>query len=274
LTNKVASGTYSPQGSQKVYVTQGIAGMRGVARPVQITILDRPPAPVASVNPYFYCESSGGTPANLAVAGKGVMWYKDADKKIGAGSGNQLSILLTEQNYYVTQNIGQCESLPTIVAVKPLIIDSEIHFDDDKIYTDEQDGSFYQWYKNNSLVANSNNYMLQGVNPGDTYKVYIEKGGCSETSTPAIITGIEDKEARSVTIFPNPAHENFTINLVRTISGFLKIYDASGRVMFETTVGNNSDKSFQVPSAAWSNGIYFITITTAQNTISRKVIIK
>ena len=70
LTNKVASGIYSPQSSQKVYVTQREAGMRGVARPVQITIQDRPPVPVASVNPYFYCESSSGTSASLAVSGK------------------------------------------------------------------------------------------------------------------------------------------------------------------------------------------------------------
>ena len=179
LTIKVASGTYSPQSSQKVYVTQRKAGMRGVARPVQITIQDRPPAPVASVNPYFYCESSSGTSASVAVSGKSVTWYKDADKKISAGAGNQLSVVLAEQNYYVTQNIGQCESLPTVVAIKPLVIDSEIHFEDDKIYTDDRDGSFYQWYKNNSPLANSNNYILEGVSEGDTYKVYIEKGGCS-----------------------------------------------------------------------------------------------
>ena len=202
------------------------------------------------------------------------MWYKDADKKITAGAGNQLSIILSEQNYYVTQNIGQCESLPTVVAVKPLVIDSEIHFEDDKIYTEEQDGSLYQWYKNNSPIANSNNYILEGINQGDTYKVYIEKGGCSETSAPTIITGIEDAEADGIKIFPNPAHENFTIDFVRNISGFLRIYDASGRVVFEKAVGNNSNTSLLVPSAAWSNGMYFVTITTGQNTISRKVVIK
>ncbi|HET6544666.1 MAG TPA: T9SS type A sorting domain-containing protein [Chryseolinea sp.] len=273
LTNKVASGVYSPQTSQKVYVTQTIAGMRGVARPVQITILDRPPMPVATLNPYFYCENSAGSSANLVVSGKNVMWFKDADKKINAGSGNQLSIMLSEQNFYATQNIGQCESLPAIVAVKPLVIDSEINFEDDKIYTAEQDGSSYQWYRNNSPVPNSNNYILEGAVQGDTYKVYIEKGGCSETSAPTIITGIEDKEISGLRIFPNPAHDNFTIDMV-SINGFVKIYDAAGRVVFEKTVQDNSQGSLLVPSSAWSDGVYFITINTGQNIISRKVVIK
>ena len=97
LTNKVASGIYSPQTSQKVYVTQTIAGMRGVARPVQITILDRPPVPVATLNPYFYCENSAGGSANLAVSGKNVMWYKDADKKI------MLDPVINYPSYYLSK---------------------------------------------------------------------------------------------------------------------------------------------------------------------------
>jgi hypothetical protein len=248
--------------------------MRGVARPVQITILDQPPVPVVSMNPYFYCENNAGGSANLSVSGKNVMWYKDADKKINAGSGNQLSVVLSEQNFYVTQNIGQCESLPALVAVKPLVIDSEITFEDDKIYTAEQDGSLYQWYRNNSPMPNSNSYILEGVNQGDTYTVYIEKGGCSETSAPAIITGIEDKEINGLRIFPNPAHDNFTIDLARNINGLVKVYDAAGRVVFEEAIHGNSQNSLLVPSSAWSNGVYFITISTGRNIISRKVVIK
>ena len=71
-------------------------------------------------------------------------------------------------------------------------------------------------------MPNSNNYILEGVVQGDTYKVYIEKGGCSETSAPTIITGIEDKEINGLRIFPNPAHDNFTIDLARNINGFCK----------------------------------------------------
>jgi hypothetical protein len=154
-----------------------------------------------------------------------------------------------------------------------LVIDSEINFEDDKIYTAEQDGSSYQWYRNNSPVPNSNNYILEGAVQGDTYKVYIEKGGCSETSAPTIITGIEDKEISGLRIFPNPAHDNFTIDMV-SINGFVKIYDAAGRVVFEKTVQDNSQGSLLVPSSAWSDGVYFITINTGQNIISRKVVIK
>ena len=116
--------------------------------------------------------------------------------------------------------------------------------------------------------------MLEGVVQGDTYKVYIEKGGCSETSAPTIITGIEEKEINGLRIFPNPAHDNFTIDLARNINGLVKIYDAAGRVVFEKTVHDNSRSSFLVPSSAWGNGVYFITINTGQNIISRKVLIK
>ena len=123
-------------------------------------------------------------------------------------------------------------------------------------------------------MPNSNTYILEDVIQGDTYKVYIEKGGCSETSAPTIITGIEDKEINGLRIFPNPAHDNFTIDLASTINGFVKIYDAAGRVVFEKTVHDNSRDGLLVPSSAWSDGVYFITINTGQKIISRKVVIK
>ena len=123
-------------------------------------------------------------------------------------------------------------------------------------------------------MPNSNSYILEGVNQGDTYTVYIEKGGCSETSAPAIITGIEDKEINGLRIFPNPAHDNFTIDLARNINGFVKVYDAAGRVVFEEAIHGNPQNSLLVPSSTWSSGIYFITISTARNIISRKVVIK
>ena len=274
LTVKLATGNYSPEATQTVYVTQTITGMRGVARPVHITIQERPPMPVASVDSYFYCENSAGSLAELAVSGQNITWYRDAEKKVSAGSGNQLEVVQSEQTYYATQTIGDCESEPMEVEVKPLVIDSDIHFEDGKIYTDEEDGDFYQWFKNNSALANSDSYSLNGVDEGDTYKVYIEKGACSETSTPTVITAIEEIETNGVRIFPNPASHSFTINLVKSIAGVLKIYDVAGKIVFEKMITYNGDKNLLIQSSAWRSGIYFVTISTGQKTLSTKIMIK
>ncbi|HEX6226622.1 MAG TPA: FG-GAP-like repeat-containing protein, partial [Chryseolinea sp.] len=269
LTDKIGEGAYSPEASQTVYVTQTVAGRRGVARAVKITIEARPPMPIASVDPYFYCENNAGGPANLAVAGTDIKWYKDAGGNVSAGSGNQLSIVLSEQILYATQTISQCESLPATIMVKPVVITSDVHFGDGEIYTDEQDADFYQWYKNNSPLADANDYLLDDIEDGATYKVYIEKGACSETSTPTVITGIEDRVDSHLKIFPNPASGSFTIEMDKP-GGVITIYDVAGRIVFEA-FGNTSRQI--ISSSSWSRGLYYVTIHFGQTIVCKKVVI-
>ena len=188
--------------------------------------------------------------------------------------GYQLLIKLSETVYYATQTLGGCESLPAEVVVKPVLIDSEIYLQDDKVYTAEQDGTQYQWYRNNVPVPNSNNYFVDAVNPSDTYSVLIQKEGCSELSEATVITAIEEKESDGLKVYPNPASENFTIEVPALSNEILKIYDVAGQIVYQKTLSEKTIHTLKIHSATWSSGVYFITLTNERDTRVRKIVIR
>lgn len=87
-----------------------------------------------------------------------------------------------------------------------------------------------------------------------------------------------NSELKSVSIFPNPATENFTIDfeLEETASITLKIMDNSGNLVEQIDLGDLSVGTYEkeINSSAYNKGIYFVVIETETGKTTRKVIIK
>ena len=111
----VTAGTYN------FYVTQTVNGCESNYIANTLSILNSPEQPVAqSVS---ICE--GDTVPNLSAEGVNIIWYNDEELTDTVFEGNNFATGITEAGeytYYVTQNIGQCSSFPTVVilVIKPL----------------------------------------------------------------------------------------------------------------------------------------------------------
>ena len=140
LTHRIASGIFYPQESQVVYVTQSIDGIRGKARRVAVTVINRPDRPqVQQDNPYFYLPDSTQQTLLLNVKGEAVRWYADASLEELIAEGTSLTPVATPATYYVTQSQQGCESLPTKVVVQeaePIFIPPTVPITrDSSVYT-------------------------------------------------------------------------------------------------------------------------------------------
>jgi len=74
-----------------------------------------------------------------------------------------------------------------------------------------------------------------------------------------------DKETDGV-ISPNPAHDNFTIN----ITGELKIYDVTGRLVKEQTVNRKQE----IVNCILNAGIYFVQVRDGKKVHTQKLIVE
>jgi len=102
-----------------------------------------------------------------------------------------------------------------------------------------------------TLVANVN-YTVEGT----------DANGCRNT---AVITikvnsciGIEEPEANPISVYPNPASQQLTLNTNLAMGKTLKIWDATGKLVYETPV---KQTSINLNIASWASGIYTLGIT-------------
>lgn len=101
---------------------------------------------------------------------------------------------------------------------------------------------------------NSENYMLNVVN----------------------CVGIEEKEAFTLELFPNPTSGIFTINLsAKEFSNAdLKVMDAMGKEVFNQTVNVNGTYSTRVDLSSQPQGVYFVVVSGEKQNLSRKIFVR
>jgi hypothetical protein len=277
VTNKIATGpTFQPQSSGIVYVTQTVEGLRSFVKKVTITIADRPPFPVVtSSNPAQYCaDTQPGSFLFLTVQGSNVKWYSDANKvNLIKENTEILQVQTVVKNYFVTQTLQGCESLPLEIQVKPLLIEADIYIENGKLRVKEESGNSYFWYKDNIQLVNQNSFILNmGIQPG-TYKVVIVKGFCVETSGSFIVTDI-NHELLEFALYPNPATHTLTVQTNNIKQATLKITDVSGRNIYEININETSQSSLEIDIKQWSSGIYFLICQTQNQQIIKKFVVK
>jgi Leucine-rich repeat (LRR) protein len=88
----------------------------------------------------------------------------------------------------------------------------------------------------------------------------------------AIATGIKEltNSKYQVSVYPNPASNNFQVSLTDNIEGNLSIYDVNGKLVLSQIINNNSIDVSGLPE-----GVYNISITSSLNTtgINKKLVI-
>ena len=95
----------------------------------------------------------------------------------------------------------------------------------------------------------------------------------NKINEPVVYSNIE------IDIFPNPAKEEINIIINRKFEGtaLLKVYDLTGKLIYDNIIKNNSGKSKLKYSVSefniTSNGIYFIEVSTKTKLYNKKIIV-
>jgi len=85
-----------------------------------------------------------------------------------------------------------------------------------------------------------------------------------------ILVGIEELDASSFQIFPNPANEQ--INVKSSIEfNRIQIISINGQLVFDELVNS---KDYQIDVSDYNSGMYFVKLETDEGSISRKITVK
>lgn len=133
----------------------------------------------------------------------------------------------------------------------------------------------YQWNLNGMPISAANT-QLYIVTVAGSYTVTVtDSNGCSTTSSPVVITGIEEQTQNNIfTIYPNPTKDNLTLTLSNKEKTTITIYDILGNQLSDVTQ-NKKEDTYQIDLSAQQAGIYFIKVQNEKaNEVKKVVLIK
>ncbi len=268
-TITVSSGTYS--------VT--ITDPAGCSVGDTIVVTTNAPPNVIASNDTAICV--GGT-ANLAATGAvSYLWSNLATSNPTGVSPT------TSTSYYVTgTDANGCQASDVVIV--SMLPNSTAMFTHTvamatAFFTNQSTGAYtYTWdFGDGSPVNNtaspSHTYTVNGV-----YTVTLTVTGPCGTDTHTMTVtitdvGLEDSELEnSLTIYPNPNGGEFTVsfNFAEAKDVTIRLTDLSGREI--STLQQDAVSSFtrELGDESLANGIYFVTITTIDGTVTRKIAVQ
>lgn len=136
-------------------------------------------------------------------------------------------------------------------------------------------GADYQWINcnNNIPIANQTNQSFTPTVSG-SYAVVLNQNGCQGTSecTAITVTGINEIDQSSISVYPNPTSGQFKVNLGNeyTVSSF-KLINALGQTIVQNSSTSQGDISFEITGDA---GVYWLEIETHEGPQARIRVIK
>jgi hypothetical protein len=81
----------------------------------------------------------------------------------------------------------------------------------------------------------------------------------------------------SVKVYPNPASNVafISLGLTNPTDVTLTVMNASGQVIDYLPIGNipSGEQTFQLDTKSYTNGVYFVTISTTEGVVTKKLII-
>lgn len=135
-------------------------------------------------------------------------------------------------------------------------------------------GFQYQWYRNDSLIDNSNFNILPLIQNA-IYRVGITNAfGCttfSESFFYELPSGIIESSNALFEVIPNPSLGNFKIEMVEAQPSVIMITDAQGKNILQSKV---QEKIVHFNANNFAKGIYFIKIINQEKYFIQKLIIQ
>jgi len=132
----------------------------------------------------------------------------------------------------------------------------------------------HQWFRNNLLIPQATGqYYTSNKLPGSFAVLTTDFEGCKNTSNI-----ISDIGLKSITLYPNPAGDNFTLHLIDPTEGdvVVRIINSSGTKVMEFHVENLGGELYrEISGINLNEGIYVVNVVINNKiSYSKKLIIK
>lgn len=173
------------------------------------------------------------------------------------------------QIYTASANNNGCiatESIQVIVNPLPII---NISQNGSQLQVNNTNGSI-QWYLNGNLISGANNSTLVYSTDGDYSVTITDNNGCvGESNIITVIgTSVDSNPFSSMLVYPNPVKDMLYIKRLDGITN-IKVVDVSGAVIKEQEHLNSG----HIDLSNFSDGIYFVLITTDNKSYFQKIIL-
>ena len=131
-------------------------------------------------------------------------------------------------------------------------------------------------FSGSNVSGNSFNAPAAGVGNHTITYTYTAINGCSSSTTQSITVeeclGLSEMVGYSISIAPNPATEVLFISLEGTMEVNYVMYTEEGRVVIANSLLTNNGTELNVSNLA--SGMYFLRFTSANGSMTKKVIIR
>lgn len=130
-----------------------------------------------------------------------------------------------------------------------------------------------QWYKDGELLAGATNRTFTASSVGSYTVIATVETCASVVSEPymIVITGVEQPNAESFSVYPNPATNQVSIKLPGTGNKTVTIYQATGMVKQSFTT---TQQEAELDLSHYAAGYYTISVKTSTGILYKKLIRK
>lgn len=182
------------------------------------------------------------------------------DPSVGPGSYSIAYVIESNEE-------GECDTYGMIeIDVHPTPETPEFDFKD-SYFEVTQIFDSYQWYLDGKPLQDETDKVCIPKASGTYYvEVFEESGTCNSISEEYEfdITSVKTIIGNNnISIYPNPAHDEITIEFEKEFFGILRIIDLNGNKLFEREINNNLQK---IDLYEYSSGIYFLEVNQKGNT--------
>lgn len=157
-----------------------------------------------------------------------------------------------------------------------------------------QTSALFQWQINNGngfvdlndtgqfIGSYTSTLYIQNINLDNheqAFRCIIDYQNCHLISYPAFLyikeVGIEDNQANTFSIFPNPTENFFTVkcNISAGERLLTSILNSTGQKIYSQNYNIDKDGELQIDASWLQSGIYFIQLNFGQSQITKKLII-
>jgi len=264
----------NPIASPTVMTTYYMAIYSGACSDTDTVVINVNTLPVVTLGAYAnVCEDSssftlsGGAPALGTYWGTGVSGGNFDVMAAGTG---------THTIYYDYTDVNNCTNTDSsTIDVNPLPV-AGISESNDTLTSAA--ATSYQWLLDGGPISGADSGMVVAIMTGNYECVIWDANGCKDTSNSIMVLFTHApviQNNATVSIAPNPNNGEFTIILdgIKSSSTEISIFDLTGKTVYRTIIGLIDGSHRQnVNLSHTGDGLYVVTVKTANETFFRKII--
>lgn len=261
LGERSGSGTFQTEVESGNYYLEmaGYSGSGWRSYGMQVNHCSLPAVPNLTANgTTTFCQ---GQTVNLSTTGgyDSYQWYRDGNRISASGA----TLTAREAGTYTVEG-SKCgytyrsnNTVGVTVNTPPAVPTIAIAADGQGLQSSSTEGN--QWFLGGQMINGQNSQTLpfSFLSGGKSVTVRVTRNGCTNESTPFVVTGTELPTVSDAKVYPNPTAGFVRVELSEKKSVLLRLFDVNGRSVLRRRVSGTAE--FDLSGLA--TGVYVLRIS-------------